>query len=58
MDKATAVERLGLAGLAIRSEERMNNDTGWCLRLGSGAIVNCYDSGKVVVQATHHRIHQ
>ena len=50
MDKATAVERLGLSGLTIRTEERLNNDTGWCLRLEFGAIVNCYDSGKVDIQ--------
>jgi predicted nucleotide-binding protein len=50
MDKDTAVEKLKGAGLAVRSDERMGNETGWQIRLDSGAIVNCYDNGNVTFQ--------
>jgi predicted nucleotide-binding protein len=50
MDKDTVVGRLNAAGLTIRSEQRMGNETGWQIRLDSGAIVNCYDNGNVNFQ--------
>jgi predicted nucleotide-binding protein len=50
MDKDTALERLKTAGLQINSVERLGNDTGWQIRLSSGAIVNCFDSGNVNCQ--------
>jgi predicted nucleotide-binding protein len=50
MDKDTTVERLKAAGLLISREARTGNDDGWQLRLQSGAIVNCFDSGRVNVQ--------
>ena len=50
MDKDTAIERLKAAGLAVSSEARNGNETGWQLRLDSGAIVNCFDNGNVSCQ--------
>lgn len=50
MDKEEVFQRLAAAGLRVASEERNGNDTGWSVRLDSGAIIQCYDSGKIVVQ--------
>jgi predicted nucleotide-binding protein len=50
MDKDKAVEGLRAAGLTIGSEQRNGNETGWQIRLTSGAIVNCFDNGSVNVQ--------
>jgi predicted nucleotide-binding protein len=50
MDKDTVLAQLEAAGLSIKSTERNGNDTGWQIRLTSGAIVNCYDSGNVNFQ--------
>ena len=33
------------AGLAIRTEQRLGNDTGTQLRLSNGSIVNVFDTG-------------
>jgi predicted nucleotide-binding protein len=44
MDKDTALERLQAANLPIKSVERVGNDTGWQIRITTGAVVNCYDS--------------
>lgn len=48
LDEARA--RLAGAGLPIDSESRLGNDSGWQLRLGNGAIVNVFDSGKLTYQ--------
>ncbi|MDR2976786.1 MAG: nucleotide-binding protein [Streptococcaceae bacterium] len=37
-------------GLNIQTENRIGNDTGDCIHLEDGAIVNIFDSGKVNVQ--------
>ena len=37
-------------GLAVSSEARNGNETGWQLKLDSGAIVNCFDNGNVSCQ--------
>jgi predicted nucleotide-binding protein len=50
MDKDQILERLKATGLNIIEETRLANDTGWCLRLDTGAMVNCYDTGKFVIQ--------
>jgi predicted nucleotide-binding protein len=42
--------KLQAGGFEITSEQRMSNDLGWTVRLSNGGIVNCYDSGAVVVQ--------
>lgn len=38
------------AGLSIKTEKRLPNDTGSQVRLVNGAIVNCFDNGTVNVQ--------
>jgi predicted nucleotide-binding protein len=50
MEKDTALARLEAAGLSIKSADRNGNETGWQIRLTSGAIVNCYDNGNVNIQ--------
>ena len=50
MDKDTVVESLRAVSLAIASEERNGNETGWLIRVTQGAIVNCFDNGNVTVQ--------
>jgi predicted nucleotide-binding protein len=50
MDKDTAIGMLEAAGLPIKSADRDGNDTGWQIRLDSGAIVNCYDKGTISFQ--------
>src|SRR5438128_1186985 len=42
--------RLTAAGCEIKSEEELPNNSGVQLRLASGAIVNIYNTGKVLVQ--------
>jgi predicted nucleotide-binding protein len=56
MDKDTALEKLKAASLPVKSEERVGNNTGWQIRLTSGAIVNCYDSGSVTVQGKNPEV--
>jgi predicted nucleotide-binding protein len=41
---------LAIAGLGIKTEERLSNDTGSQLRLFNGAIVNCFNNGNYNVQ--------
>jgi len=41
------------SALIIKTEERLKNDTGTQLRLGNGAIVNCFDNGNYNVQGKH-----
>jgi predicted nucleotide-binding protein len=41
------------AGMSIKSETRLGNDTGTQLRLHNGAIVNCFDTGNHNVQGKH-----
>jgi predicted nucleotide-binding protein len=41
------------AGLPIKSESRLTNDTGTQLRLQNGAIVNCFDNENYNVQGKH-----
>ncbi len=48
IDEAKACLRAG--GFQVNSEERLPNGTGTKLTVANGAIVNVYDSGKVVVQ--------
>jgi predicted nucleotide-binding protein len=43
-------ERLGAAGIRVVEESRDGNNTGWRLRLDCNAVVNLYDSGKIVIQ--------
>lgn len=50
MDVAQVKGHLATAGLSVVEEARDSNDTGWRLRIGCNAIVNVYDSGKIVVQ--------
>lgn len=38
------------AGVSVKSEERLGNDTGTQLRLNNGAIVNCFDKGSYSIQ--------
>jgi predicted nucleotide-binding protein len=47
---ASARELLQNNGLKIASEERLQNDLGFCLRCAEGEIVNVFDSGKLSVQ--------
>ena len=46
----SAVQR---AGLPIKSESRLPNDTGTQLRLQNGAIINCFDKGTYNIQGTN-----
>jgi predicted nucleotide-binding protein len=48
IDEAKACLQAG--GFQINGEERLKNGTGTKLTITTGAIVNVYDSGKVVVQ--------
>jgi predicted nucleotide-binding protein len=50
MDKDAVVAALAQVGLTVVEENRNGNNNGWCLHLDSGAIVNLYDTGKIVVQ--------
>ena len=50
MDKDQAREVLEAGGCDIASESRLPNETGWQLHIEGGAIVNVYDSGRVLVQ--------
>lgn len=50
MDVSEARTLLGAAGLAVKGEERLRNDTGTQLRLKNGAIVNIFDNGNFNVQ--------
>ena len=43
-------DALRKAGLGIKEESRLPNDTGVQIHLQNGAIVNCFDSGKYSVQ--------
>lgn len=43
-------DALHKAGMAIKIEQRLRNDTGAQLRLQNGAIVNCFDNGNYNVQ--------
>src|SRR6266568_3011239 len=43
-------DRLKAAGLTIKTERRLPNDSGLQIRLSNGAIVNCFDNGTVSVQ--------
>jgi predicted nucleotide-binding protein len=50
MNLDEAKKRLATAGLEIRSEKRLPNDTGTQLRLDNEAIVNVFDKGTFNVQ--------
>lgn len=50
MDKDSVFAKLAAAGIEVAAEERNGNDTGWRIHLPAGAIVNCFDTGKVNVQ--------
>lgn len=50
MDREEVGTLLARAGINIRSERRDGNDTGWRMECDNGAIINAYDSGKVVIQ--------
>jgi predicted nucleotide-binding protein len=50
MDKDVVLAELAAAGLDVKSAERNGNETGWQIRLISGAIVNCYDNGNLNFQ--------
>jgi len=50
MDATEVRRRLASAGLDIKSDERLANDTGTQLRLTNGAIVNVFDNGNCNVQ--------
>jgi predicted nucleotide-binding protein len=50
MNASDAKERLESAGLKIKTEARLPNDTGTQLRLTNGAIVNIFDNGNTNVQ--------
>ncbi len=41
------------AGLPIKSDSRLPNDTGTQLRLQNGAIINCFDKGTYNIQGTN-----
>jgi predicted nucleotide-binding protein len=43
-------DALHKAGMRIKTEQRLGNDTGTQLRLQVGAIVNCFDNGNYNVQ--------
>ncbi len=43
-------DRLKAAGLTIKTELRLPNESGLQIRLSNGAIVNCFDNGTVTVQ--------
>lgn len=48
MDLETIKKILKKAGLAVKEESRLGNNTGSQLRLENGGNINVYDSGKVV----------
>lgn len=50
MEKDLVLTKLSKANLAVARDERNGNDTGWIIHLQSGAIVNCFDTGRVNVQ--------
>jgi predicted nucleotide-binding protein len=49
-------QALGDAGLSIKIEKRLPNDTGAQVRLTNGAIVNCFDNGTVSVQGKNRKV--
>ena len=50
MSTDEVVERLGAAGLELKSRKRLSNDSGDQLRFASGEIVNVFDNGTLQVQ--------
>src|ERR1700746_3845824 len=50
MDKGEIAEKLGLRSIGIINETRNGNDNGWRLDTSCGAIINLYDTGKLVIQ--------
>jgi predicted nucleotide-binding protein len=50
MDLADVKRLLGGAGLSIKSEQRLGNDSGTQIRLKNGAIVNIFDKGSISYQ--------
>jgi predicted nucleotide-binding protein len=50
VDINQAKDMLAAAELTISSEQRLNNNTGWQLRLTNGGIVNIFDTGNFNVQ--------
>ena len=50
MNTSEAKDRLRAAGLEIRTEQRLPNDTGTQLRLINKAIVNVFDNGNINIQ--------
>lgn len=50
MDLDQAKSLLTDGGYTIKSEERLGNNTGQCLRLTNGALVNVFDKGTFSVQ--------
>jgi len=56
MDASEARERLTSAGLDLKSDQRLGNDTGTQLRLTNGAIVNVFDNGNFNVQGKNKAV--
>jgi hypothetical protein len=50
MDKDDLLGRLAEAKIEVSSVDRLGNDTGWRIQMQSGAIVNCFDTGKINIQ--------
>ena len=50
MTKEKLLAKINAANLNIVKQKRITNDTGWRFELTCRAIVNLYDTGKVVVQ--------
>lgn len=55
MDLNQAKYLLTKAGLEIKSEKRLGNNTGSQLKLSKGAIVNIYDKGTLSVQGKYQK---
>jgi predicted nucleotide-binding protein len=53
MDKDAVIAALKEANFVIKSEQRNGNGSGWRIELGTGAIVNCFDSGKINLQGVN-----
>lgn len=50
MDASEARTLLEAAGLKVKTEQRLGNDTGTQLRLTNGGIVNVFDNGTIQLQ--------
>ena len=58
MTRVEARTILSEANCDIAEEKRLGNETGWQLRLGSGAVVNVFDKGSYNVQGKNKAIIQ